>query len=619
MKRITLSCLVASLLMMSGQSFAYTENLASVTIHPDGSYNAIGGATALGARTLADGVISTAVGAEARAHDLSSTAIGAASESTQEGSTAIGVMANADGKFATAVGFQSNAIGEKAIAIGGNAKATARNTVAIGARAESTAEFATSLGQWAIASGAYSVALGGADTLASGVGASVFGINSKAEGDYATAGGVAARATGNNSSAYGRKSISTTEYASAYGAFSTASGNQATAMGSGATATGNNTAVLGADGIASGNESTALGVESKATLEGSIALGYRSQTEGSLTTQTGGTTAINDATVNDITYGTFAGSTPASVVSVGNENSARRIQYVGAGLISETSTDAINGSQLYAVLNDGGWKTNVAGTSNIAAGANTTESTIHFGNAVNFAAANNMEINRNVDNDGNVTYTYGTKPDVQFNKVTVGNKVVISGDSVSMGNNRIENVAPGEKDTDAVNMSQLRNSINNVTNPLRQEIKDVGASAAALSALKTIQYDPLEPTQIMVGYGNYRGSSALAMGVAHYKNESTMFHAGMAWSSGINHLMANAGITWKVGSRDSETAVADRYRKGPISSAYALQNEMSAIKAQNDKLKHEVVDLRNENEMIKSENEAMKAQIAMIMSKLGLQ
>ena len=115
----------------------------------------------------------------------------------------------------------------------------------------------------------------------------------------------------------------------------------------------------------------------------------------------------------------------------------------------------------------------------------------------------------------------------------------------------------------------------------------------------------------MAGYGNYRGTSAIAMGVAHYKNESTLIHGGISWAGGSSHMMANAGVTWKVGNRDSEAAVADRYRKGPISSAYAMQQEMAAMKAQNAGLKGEVSDL-------KAENEQMKAQIAAMMAKLGL-
>ena len=226
--------------------------------------------------------------------------------------------------------------------------------------------------------------------------------------------------------------------------------------------------------------------------------------------------------------------------------------------------------------------------------------------------------------------------------VTISGGNLSMGDGTTNGNHKIVNLAAGTNDTDAVNYKQLKDSRTTVTskdgsvtitpthngdstnydlkvNPpldprvdqLAEEIGRVGAQGAALSALKPIQYDPLEPTQIMAGYGNYRGNSAVALGVAHYKNESTLIHGGVSWAGGSSHMMANAGVTWKVGNRDSEAAVADRYRKGPISSAYAMQQEMAAMKAQNAGLKGEVSDL-------KAENEQMKAQIAAMMAKLGL-
>ena len=249
--------------------------------------------------------------------------------------------------------------------------------------------------------------------------------------------------------------------------------------------------------------------------------------------------------------------------------------------------------------------------------------------------------------NGNTTITLHNNPTT----ATDPTAVTITGGNINMGGNRIVNVAPAKDGTDAVNLDQLKATrtkvtskdgtvtvrstedkttgqmtydlhvtpgqspdltrITNKVDQLGEEIGRVGAQGAALSALKPIQYDPLEPTQIMAGYGNYRGNSAIAMGVAHYKNESTMMHAGLAWAGGSRHMMANAGVTWKVGNRDSEAAVADRYRKGPISSAYAMQQEMAAMKAQNAGLKGEVSDL-------KAENEQMKAQIAAMMAKLGL-
>ena len=254
-----------------------------------------------------------------------------------------------------------------------------------------------------------------------------------------------------------------------------------------------------------------------------------------------------------------------------------------------------------------------------------------------------LEIQLNKDLKGvNSIRNANNGPVMNFN----AGDIAISGGNLSMGdgthNNKIVNLAAGTNDTDAVNYKQLKDSRTTVTsqdgsvtitptpngdsmnydlkvNPpldprvdqLAEEVGRVGAQGAALSALKPIQYDPLEPTQIMAGYGNYRGNSAIAMGVAHYKNESTMMHAGLAWAGGSRHMMANAGVTWKVGNRDSEAAVADHYRKGPISSAYAMQQEMAAMKAQNAGLKGEVSDL-------KAENEQMKAQIAAMMAKLGL-
>ena len=225
-----------------------------------------------------------------------------------------------------------------------------------------------------------------------------------------------------------------------------------------------------------------------------------------------------------------------------------------------------------------------------------------------------------------------------------GNSINVTNGDLNMGDNKITNVKKGTAPTDAANVGQLTKVtsnnhsvvINKTTDAngapvydlavtgtpgapaadprvdmLGEEIGRVGAQGAALSALKPIQYDPLEPTQIMAGYGNYRGNSAVALGVAHYKNESTLIHGGVSWAGGSSHMMANAGVTWKVGNRDSEAAVADRYRKGPISSAYAMQQEMAAMKAQNAGLKGEVSDL-------KAENEQMKAQIAAMMAKLGL-
>ena len=274
-----------------------------------------------------------------------------------------------------------------------------------------------------------------------------------------------------------------------------------------------------------------------------------------------------------------------------------------------------------------------------------------------FVAGNNLIVERKAhtgnDLDNSVVYSLNsnltginsisntsTGPKMTFG----GNSINVTNGDLNMGGNKITNLGKGTATTDAATVGQLTKVtsnnhsvvINKTTDAngapvydlavtgtpgapaadprvdmLGEEIGRVGAQGAALSALKPIQYDPLEPTQIMAGYGNYRGNSAVALGVAHYKNESTLIHGGVSWAGGSSHMMANAGVTWKVGNRDSEAAVADRYRKGPISSTYAMQQEMAAMKAQNAGLKGEVSDL-------KAENEQMKAQIAAMMAKLGL-
>ena len=167
-----------------------------------------------------------------------------------------------------------------------------------------------------------------------------------------------------------------------------------------------------------------------------------------------------------------------------------------------------------------------------------------------------------------------------------GDPVMKSG--ISAGGQVMSNVAPGVADTDAVNVSQLKGVANNIN----MRMNRMGAQAAAMGALRHLQYDPLEPTTIMAGVGAYKGEAALALGIAHYKNESTLFHAGASIGSRGDELMANAGVSWKFGSRADETAVKDTFRQGPISSSYTLQDKVSALEAQNQVQKDEINNLK---------------------------
>ena len=186
-------------------------------------------------------------------------------------------------------------------------------------------------------------------------------------------------------------------------------------------------------------------------------------------------------------------------------------------------------------------------------------------------------------------------------------------EGISAGMQQIHNVAPGTKDTDAVNVSQLRGTTININNRINRS----GAQAAALAGLQSIQYDPLEPTQISAGLGYYQGASALALGVNHYKNESTMFHVGASFNGYGSEVMANASVTWKFGARADETAVKDTFRQGPISASYTLQDKVSALEAQNKIQKDQLNELRATNAAQKAENEAQREELALMKAQIA--
>ena len=356
----------------------------------------------------------------------------------------------------------------------------------------------------------------------------------------------------------------------------------------------------------------------------------------------------------------------------------------GNNVTVDTAVDKTTGQKTYTVNADlSGAKVNASVGADGSGVAKGLKNPVKVEKGTQYIAGDNMVVERKpVEGDDKIdnSITYGLAHDLtEINSISNGGATLrinanpggnkydrdanvtpaleVHGGNLSMTGNRIVNLAPGIDGTDGVNVNQLRDSLTTVkstdgtvrvtdvsndpnkheydlhVNPavdprvdqLNEEVGHVGAQSAALSALKPIQYDPMEPTQIMAGYGNYRGNSALALGVAHYKNESTMFHAGVSWAGGNGHMMANAGVTWKVGNRDSEAAVADRYRKGPISSTYAMQTEVASMKAQNAGLKGEVSDLKAENEQIKAQNaglqsevDQLKSQMAAMMAKLGM-
>ena len=303
---------------------------------------------------------------------------------------------------------------------------------------------------------------------------------------------------------------------------------------------------------------------------------------------------------------------------------------------SIVSGRAATEDQLKSAVADSGWKVTVdsvdSGKSTVVG---TSPEKIKAEETVTFKAGNNMVVTQTgksisyainpeltdmksatfKDAAGNTTVTNGNGITITPGSANPTNPhagpVSLTKDGLNNGNNQIKGVAPGTDPTDAVNVAQLNASNANTSQAINQvagEVQHVGAHAAAMAALKPIQYDPLEPTQIMAGVGNYRGETAAALGLAHYTNENTMFNVGV--SVGGNHNMVNAGVTHKFGYSPEKKNIPDRYKAGPISSVYVMQDEVSSLKKENAEQKYVIADQAARLTTLEAENEQQRRELA---------
>ena len=292
--------------------------------------------------------------------------------------------------------------------------------------------------------------------------------------------------------------------------------------------------------------------------------------------------------------------------------------------------------QVKSAVADAGWDAAV-GTE--GSGVNSTPSVtaekVKPNETLTFKAGNNMMVSQNgksisyavnpeltdmksatfKDADGNTTVTNGNGMTITPGSANPNNPnagtISLTKDGLNNGNNQLKGIAPGTDDTDAVNVSQLKASNSRIGDAIGQvagEVQRVGAHAAAMAALKPIQYDPLEPTQVMAGVGNYRGETAAALGLAHYTNEDTMFNVGV--SLGANRNMVNAGVTHKFGSSPEKKNIPDRYKAGPISSVYVMQDEVSSLKKENSEQKTVIADQAARLNTLEAENERQRQELA---------
>ena len=301
-----------------------------------------------------------------------------------------------------------------------------------------------------------------------------------------------------------------------------------------------------------------------------------------------------------------------------------------------TSGRAATEDQVKSAVENAGWNATVSiEGSGVNSTPTATAEKVKTDETVTFKAGNNMMVSQ-----VGKTISYAVNPELKDMKsatfkdaagnttVTDGNGITITPgstnpnnpnagpisltkDGLNNGNNQLKGIAPGTDDTDAVNVSQLKASNARIGDAIGQvagEVQRVGAHAAAMAALKPIQYDPLEPTQVMAGVGNYRGETAAALGIAHYTNEDTMFNVGV--SLGANRNMVNAGVTHKFGSSPEKKNIPDRYKAGPISSVYVMQDEVSSLKKENSEQKTVIADQAARLNTLEAENERQRQELA---------
>ncbi|OOF82680.1 hypothetical protein BKG93_11000 [Rodentibacter ratti] len=530
---------------------------------------------------------SVALGYKTQSSGWQTTAIGASAISEGDGSIAIGGEAkNKVGEAwglpssggAVAIGLKSVTNAQGSIAIGNEAKANDWRTIAMGFRAEATVESSVAIGNQTIANGWGATSLGtiaksygmnataiGNDAYAYGTYSSAFGTNSHAEADD-TKGYAAALALGANTAAIANRAT-----AIGYNVYTT--GNHAISIGSNSgvhqsipNASGDYSIAFGTDTQAKKDSSIAVGKEAFADHERSVALGDKSTTEEAKDSSQG--------TVNGITYGNFAGATSVGTVSVGNSKlgETRQIKNVSAGDISPTSTDAINGSQLYLVasklteemknirsnptpvpppvnvdtgdisVNDNGvavadsTKGNLANVTNVANAINNSSFNIttgseesgkainvktekvKAGNTVTYKAGKNMVVKQ----DGkNITYSTTDKPTfdvVNANEFKAGD-VVVNNQGINAGNKKITNVAEGTNDTDAVNYAQLKrtnNQVRQLENKLNRVDRKLRGGIAQAGAMANIpQVTRNGASGVGVGVASYRDENAVSVGYSH--------------------------------------------------------------------------------------------------------
>ena len=567
---------------------AYSENQATVAVGKSTRAKGLMG-TAVGYGTSATADYTTAVGYQNAVTGQQSSAIGVNNETTGQFASAVGTNNETNGSYAFAAGFKSKAVADNSIAVGNQAESSGDHGLAIGTIANATATDAVAVGHSANATGKYSVAIG-SDNKAEGEAAVNIGSNNHGAYDHATIVG------SENNIAYSDHMVDP------YG--DVVVGTKNTLQDSYfSIAVGNNNALSNAD------NSVAIGNNTSVSVAESVAIGHEAKADTVVGT--------SSASIGGTTYN-FAGGTPVGTVSVGDVSKERTLTNVAAGRISDTSTDAINGSQLHAVATEAVKHTVVTAGNNINVTSGTatnggTKYTVALSNdlSVNSAAfgANTDPIHNVIDKNGVAVFNGDVDTHYNANGTSIedrntldnaqydlngmvadsnGKRVEFTTTNITAGDQQIHGVTAGTAGTDAVNMNQLtsalnqvngnNNALSNMVKANHQEARKGIAGTAALAGLHPLDFDPDHKLDIMAGYGHFHGTNAGAVGIAYRPNEDLMFTAGTTFGS---DNVINAGVSYKVGAKSE----VYRSKATLIKDLDEAKKEIAQLKADNEKIK----------------------------------
>ncbi len=525
------------------------------------------------------------------------TAIGIANKASGKESSAFGYKNTASGYWSSAFGFSNKAIGEGSSAFGRWNEVSGEESSAFGYKNTASGYWSSASGHINKASGKYSSAFGsgntasgeassafGFDNRASESRASAFGFSNKASGFMSSAFGYNNKAIGGGSSAFGHWNITKGINSSAFGFTNEASGVYSSAFGSEYKVTGN---YSGAFGVGKANFNLATGKNDYDYVnEGKYSYMFGNYNKIAAGTQNnfilGNNVSIGSGINNSVALGNGSTVSSSNEVSVGSKGKERKITNVGDGVVSNTSTDAVTGRQLFSGdgIDTAAWKAKLGVGSGGGGGAIDAYTKDEADNKF----ANKTDLNDYTKKDD---YIDANGIDVDKWKAKLGT---------------------GASSTDIQN---LRNEVYEKIDNVKDEVRDVGSLSAALAGLHPMQYDPKAPAQVMAALGHYKDRQAVAVGASYYFNDRFMMSTGVALSGEKKtKTMANVGFTLKLGKGSGTT-----YNETP---QYVVQNEVKRLTVENQELKSKVNNQGRENQELKTEVNSLNEKVKILEEKLNM-